>query len=246
MRSYAVTHPTAHVVLPQPAGWDQLLVAESGVMTVHAESGTWLVPPHRGVWAPSGTHHELRTEGRVRVRSLYLASGIVADPGRCRAVEIPAFTRALVLHAVAAAPLWAHLERDAHLVAVLSDQLAELSDAPLHLPMPTDPRALEVATLLLDDPACPDDVSALAAQVSASRRTLERLFLAETGMSVGRWRTQVRIQAAVRRLVEGKSVTRVAADVGYATPSSFGAAFRQVLGTSPSRYLGAGVGRADR
>jgi AraC-like DNA-binding protein len=246
VRSYAVTHPTAHVVLPQPEGWHQLLVAETGVMTVRTDGGSWLVPPHRGVWAPSGTQHELRTEGRVRVRSLYLTAGIVTDPGRCRAVEIPPFTRALVLHAVSAAPLWAHVERHAHLVAVLADQLVELADAPLHLPMPSDPRALEVAHLLLDDPACADDVGTLAAGVSSSRRTLERLFLAETGMSVGRWRTQVRIQAAVRRLVEGASVTRVAADVGYATPSAFAAAFRQVLGTSPSRYLGAGIARAGR
>ncbi len=237
VRSYAVTHPESHVVLPQADGWDQLLVAETGVMTVRTAEGSWLVPPHRGVWAPSGVHHELETEGRVRVRSLYLASGLVAEPGPCRAVEIAPFTRALVLHAVEAAPLWGHVERDAHLVAVLVDQLADLSDAPLHLPMPSDARAVEVARLLLDDPACDDDVSALAARVSTSRRTLERRFLAETGMSVGRWRTQVRVQAAVRRLADGTSVTRVAGDVGYATPSAFAAAFRQVLGTSPGRYL---------
>src|SRR5690554_3186013 len=109
VRSYAVTHPASQVVLPQPVGWDQLLLAESGVMTVHTDSGTWLAAPHRAVWAPSGVRHQIRTEGRTRVRSLYLAAGVVADPGRCRTVEVGPFARALVLHAVSEAPLWAHV-----------------------------------------------------------------------------------------------------------------------------------------
>lgn len=236
-RSYAVTHPSSHVVLPQPVGWDQLLLAETGTMTVHTDDSSWLVPPHRAVWAPSGVHHEIRTEGRVRVRCLYLAAGVVPASPECRAVEVPEFTRALVLHAVAAAPLWDHVPRRRHLVAVLADELAELVDAPLRLPMPSDPRALEAAELLLADVGADRDVGSLAGSVATSRRTLERLFIAQTGMTVGRWRTQVRIHEAVRLLAAGRSVTRVAVDVGYSTPSAFGVAFRQVLGTSPGRYL---------
>jgi AraC-like DNA-binding protein len=45
----------------------------------------------------------------------------------------------------------------------------------------------------------------------------------------------------VRLLNRGESVTRVAVEVGYSTPSAFGAAFRDVLGTSPGRYLRGGA-----
>lgn len=237
LRSYSVTHPSARVVLPQPDGWDQLLFAASGLMTVDTDRGRWLVPPNRAVWAPSGVHHRIVTDGRVQIRSLYLAAGIVADPGPCRAVDVGPFVRELVLHLVARAPLWPDDPADARLIGVLADQIAALDDAPLHLPMPADPRALEVAHILLAD--CADDrtVDQLAHAAATSRRTLERLFAAETGLTVGRWRTQARVHAAVRLLDDGESVTRVAAEVGYSTPSAFGAAFRQVLGTSPGRYL---------
>jgi hypothetical protein len=91
-RGYAVTHPPGTVVLPQPAGWHQLLLATSGVLTVETDAGTWVVPPQRAVWVPDGVHHRLVTTGRVRVRALYLASGLAAlaelDPG-CRAVNVP-------------------------------------------------------------------------------------------------------------------------------------------------------------
>jgi AraC-like DNA-binding protein len=246
VRSYAVTHPSGVVVIPQPDGWDQLLVAETGTMTVSTDEASWLVPPHRAVWAPSGIRHTITTEGRVRVRSLYLATGVVVDPGGCRAVELSEFCRSLMLHAVHAAPLWPDIDRDAHLIAVLSDELAVLDDAPLRLPMPADPRSRHVADLLLADPGDEHTVDDLARSASTSRRTLERLFQTETGMSLGRWRTQARIHAAVRLLASGASVTRAAADVGYSTPSAFGAAFRQVIGTSPGRYLHEGNHRAGR
>jgi AraC-like DNA-binding protein len=246
LRSYSVTHPSGQVVLPQPDGWDQLLFAASGLMTVHTVDARWLVPPNRAVWAPSGVHHRIVTEGRVQIRSLYLAAGVVHEPGPCRAVDVGPFVRELVLHLVERAPLWDDDPADSRLIGVFADQVAGLPDNPLHLPMPTDPRARDVAITLIDD--CADDrtVDELARAVSTSRRTLERLFVAETGMSVGRWRTQARVHAAVRLLAGGESVTRVAADVGYSTPSAFGAAFRQVIGTSPGRYLHGGNHRAAR
>ncbi|MEN4957260.1 helix-turn-helix domain-containing protein [Stenotrophomonas indicatrix] len=50
------------------------------------------------------------------------------------------------------------------------------------------------------------------------------------------WRQQVCLLAAIERLGQGQAVTRVALDLGYASPSAFSAAFRRVLGCSPSRY----------
>lgn len=237
VRSYAVTHPSGHVVLPQPRGWDQVLLAASGLMTVHTDDAAWLVTPDRAVWAPSGSAHRIVIEGRTRVRSVYVAAGVVPDPGACRAVEVTPFVRELLLLLVGRAPVHEEDTDSARLVAVLADQLPHLPDAALRVPLPRDPRALEVARALLDDPADARPVDQLAGDVGASRRTIERLFMAETGMSVGRWRTRARLVEAVRLLSLGVPVTRVATDVGYSTPSAFGVAFRQALGTSPGRYL---------
>lgn len=56
-------------------------------------------------------------------------------------------------------------------------------------------------------------------------------------MSFDRWRTHVRLRAALPLLAEGRPVSGVAHEVGYATPSAFLAAFRRTVGTSPKRYL---------
>jgi AraC-like DNA-binding protein len=243
VRGYAVTHPPgAPVVLPQPPGWHQLLMALSGVLTVEADTGTWVVPPQRAVWVPDGVHHRLAMTGRVRVRALYLASTLALPDGLdsgCRAVNVPPVLRELVDHAVRRAPLYADRAADERLLGVVLDLLETLPAAPLQLPLPRDRRALDVAAALRDDPAGDQPVDQLARAAGAGRRTIERLFLAETGMSVGTWRQRLRLVAALELLAAGEPVSRVATAVGYSTPSAFGAMFVRHMGTSPGRYFAA-------
>ena len=72
---------------------------------------------------------------------------------------------------------------------------------------------------------------------AASERTLERLFHAEVGLSLGRWQQQVRLLHALQLLAGERSVTEVALRVGFESPSAFIAMFRRAMGTTPSRYF---------
>ena len=74
----------------------------------------------------------------------------------------------------------------------------------------------------------------LARRAGGSLRTLERCFLAETGVALGTWRRHVRLFHAQRLLALGTPVTEVALDAGYANPSAFGHAFRQFFGVTPN------------
>lgn len=70
----------------------------------------------------------------------------------------------------------------------------------------------------------------------ASKRTIERIFIAQTGMSFGRWRQQARLLHALRLLAVGESVTAVALEAGYDSTSAFISMFKKAFGTTPSRY----------
>jgi len=237
VRGYAVTHPSGAVVLPTAPGWDQLLYASAGVMTVETDGGNWVIPPHRGLWAPDGTRYRILMHGRVSVRTLYLRRSLGAVGGELRAVNVSPLIRELVLHAVRTAPLYLDVAEHQRLVGVLVDQLGTLAQAPLQLPMPRDPRARALAAELMREPRATVRIDVLARDAGASRRTLERAFLVETGMTIGRWRQRLRLLDALRRLAEGQPVTAVAHAVGYSTPSAFGAMFRQELGDTPGRYF---------
>jgi AraC-like DNA-binding protein len=87
-----------------------------------------------------------------------------------------------------------------------------------------------------DEPSDTSPVDTIARRAGASRRTLERIFRKETGMSLGEWRQQARLLHAMRLLARGEPVTSTALEVGYESISAFIAAFSRVVGTTPGRY----------
>lgn len=99
--------------------------------------------------------------------------------------------------------------------------------------MPSDPRAVRVAQAILDDPADPRSLNSFADQAGASRRTLLRLFVAETGMSFRQFRRHARICCALTRLAAGEAIQDVALAVGYESTAAFIAAFKALTGKTP-------------
>jgi AraC-like DNA-binding protein len=95
-----------------------------------------------------------------------------------------------------------------------------------------------VADALDADPADQRTLAAWGRTVGASARTLARVWRVDTGTSFARWRTQLRLQAALPRLVAGVPVATVGRAVGYDTPSAFVAAFRRSTGVTPGSYFG--------
>jgi AraC-like DNA-binding protein len=224
--------------------WAQLVYACEGVMSVRSTEGTWVVPSHRGVWIPAGIEHGIAMSGWVSMRTLYIAPAIVGGlPRRCCVVAVPALLRELILHAVTQGTLRGDVPEHRHLVDFLLDQLRALPAVPLELPMPRDARALRLAQRWQDQPGDAAPLDDIVRAAGASRRTLERVFQRETGMSLGRWRQQARLLHAMRLLARGEAVTSTALDVGYESPSAFIAAFTQVMGTTPGRYYRSQRGR---
>ncbi len=236
VRSYAVTHTGGgSVILPGAPGWDQFIHASSGVMTVHADSTRWVVTPERAVWVPDGVQHRIDLLGSVRLRTLYLRSGLAGVEGGVRALRISPLLRELVLHVVGAAPLWLTTARDRRLVGVLIDQILDQESVPLRLPWPVDERARTLAAAIVASPSA--TIAELAPGSGGSVRTLERLFVAETSLTPQRWRRRARLLHATTLLARGWSVTDAAIASGYSTPSAFTAAFRSETGTTPTLYL---------
>lgn len=202
---------------------------------VHTPTGSYVLPPTRALWIPAGTRHETLAAGEAIMRSAYLR------PDRAR-ITWPAPTPVLITPLLA--ELIGYLDSggatdDARLRAegLLYDLLEPIATATIELPLPTDPRAREVADGLRADPRDRRTLESWGREVGASERTLARSFLASTGLTFGRWRSLARLQAALPLLAEGQAVAVVADRVGYETASAFVAAFRRETGATPGRYF---------
>lgn len=241
VRSLAVGYPSGAVLEHHTHDWGQLVYASDGVMSVHTDEGTWIVPSQRGVWIPPGVEHSVAMSGWVSMRTLYILPALVRSlPGRCCVLGVSPLLRHLILHVIAQSPLRRAVPEHRRLAGFLLDQLRTLPVVPLELPMPRDARALRAAIRMRDDPGETSTLDRLARAVGASRRTLERLFHKETGMSLGRWRQQARLLQAMRLLARGEPVTSTALEIGYESVSAFIAAFSSIVGTTPGRYYRTG------
>jgi AraC-like DNA-binding protein/quercetin dioxygenase-like cupin family protein len=237
VRGLAVTYRDGHVLDRHTHPWAQLVYAASGVMRIATPTATWLTPPTRAIWVPAGTAHEIEMRGTVAMRTLYLApSGDHPGLTSCRAIEVAPLLRELILHIVRLGMLDTDDPAHARLEDLLVDLLAAAETAPLELPLPTDPRAMGFAERLLADPGATLSLAHMARGAGASLRTLQRLFLAETGLSLETWRGRVRMQQAVVSLSAGAPVTEAALDAGYQSASAFIAAFKRAFGVTPARY----------
>ena len=237
VRTFPLTFPHDHTQPRHTHEWDQLTYAASGVMQIDTDDGVWVVPPHRAVWVPAGVAHGERMYAPVSVRMLYFAEGLADKlPRECRMVNVSSLLRELVLHASRLGALDRRRPSHAHVIGVLLDQLSALSAVPLQLPTPRDPRAARVAARLRAKPDDPASLATLARHAGASRRTIERLFVRETGMTMAEWRRRLRMLHAVQLLAEGQPVTAAALAVGYSSVSAFIAVFKKEFGATPGRY----------
>jgi len=231
-------YPAGHVIPSHFHDRDQLVYASHGVMTVRTGAGTWVVPTHRAVWIPAAIPHTITMSGTVAMRTLYLKPRLAsALPRDCCVVNVSSLLKELILHACTYAGLKKGIKTQHYLVDVILDQLKAVPMLPLQLPNPSDPRALRVAEVLIADPGNGRTLAQLCKAGGASKRTVERLFQEDVGMSFGKWRQQLRLMQAMRILGEGAKVTHAALEAGYSTPSAFISMFKKALGTTPTLYF---------
>lgn len=215
----------------------QLTYCRSGVLQVLAADAVFMLPPRRAIWIPAGTVHEVRCRGPVSTCTLYIDPALDHAPQAARVVEVSDLVRALLFEVGSFDPDYDLDAREGRIAGLLLDELRRMPVTPTDMPMPQDPRLLRVCHALLDDPTDGRDLDAWATLAAMGRRTFTRAFRRETGAGLATWRQQVRLMAAIPKLEAGQSVTTVAFDVGYESPSAFTATFHRVFGRAPSAFI---------
>ncbi|MDE2455036.1 MAG: helix-turn-helix domain-containing protein, partial [Burkholderiales bacterium] len=137
------------------------------------------------------------------------------------------------------------------LAAKVSDLLIALQRSPderqtvplrhlfAHAPAPLVD-ALEMMESNIEEPLKPDEI---AGYLGISRRTLERLFRRQLGVSPAHKYLNIRMQMARRAVLRGgRGLDEVAQSVGFASLSHFIACYRQAFDTTPAADRAAGQG----
>ncbi len=121
---------------------------------------------------------------------------------------------------------------------LLTELLVPLDPRELELPRPADGLVSRVVEEIWASPAGAHDAEAVAARHRMSPRSLARVSQRSFGLSYVALRARVRLHRSAYEIARGRSVSAVAATVGYRSAASYGAAFRAATGLSPGSFAG--------
>ncbi len=215
----------------------QFFSAIHGSLYVGMPDRVLLLSPAMAVWIPPDVDHWLRYTSSNEI--------IYIDVNRLESERLGAKPRVVKMTPLLQSLMSAVPDSEASsftppheaaLFDLLFHEIRTAKDVPLSIAMPQDKRIRELAQAALEHPASITSIHEWLNGASASRKTIQRLFIAETGMSPSRWLRQIRVLHAVAELAGGKKVSSVALDLGYESPSAFTYMFRNLMGSSPSDF----------
>ena len=238
------------IVLPMrsgPGDWgmnfhahrkSQLMVTHAGLITLETDAGVCVVPPRSAAWIPGGTLHRVSCSGAASGYVVFVEAGAVRPvPGPCHALAVSPFLSALLDRVQGLPQDYEPDSGDGRLMQVLLDEIQAAQPEGLHLPLPHDRRLRRMTNALCEQPQLQARLADWAQRIGMSERSMTRLFLAETGLTVNQWRRQLHVLTALQKLSEGLRIQTVADALGYESAPAFVTMFRKAGGTSPRRVL---------
>lgn len=237
VRSLATDYGDGYRIPAHSHPWGQLIFATRGVMQVTADNAVWVIPPTRALWAPADVRHAIHMKGGVDMRTLYISTELSQTlPAGVRIIEVQPLLREVILHVLGLGMLHPDNVSHTRLSGLLVELIAQARPLDLWLPLPLDGRALAMAQQLQARPEAARGLAEAAGEAGASLRTLQRLFQAQTGLSLEAWRQKSRLVRSAADLIAGASVTVAGLDAGYDSPSAYIAAFKRQFGVTPGRF----------
>lgn len=218
----------------------QLIYSKKGVMKVKVKDSIWLVSPRQAIWVPSELEHQAFFLKENQLRNLFFDPSLLSFlPSECFVFDVSPFFRELVIKII---HQLSEKEQDkarvATLCQVLYDELKETKPAPSRIPLSDEPRVKQVIDALVEAPEDKRTLDEFAELVCTTPRTLSRLFVKELGMTFSNWQKQWKLMSALEKLEQGQSITQIAYDLGYSSPSAFIHMFSSTFGITPSKVVG--------
>lgn len=230
--------PKNHQVQAHQHKWGQFLYAQKGILSVRTKTFHYICPAEQGIWLPSSMRHEVETLTDCKVSSLYIDNDYVAPiKNIAHMLRVSPLLKMLIIEATTFPEqyIWQHMH-GRHL-RLVRDLIAHAPKLDTELPYPESAKLRLIAKSLYQAPNNKLSLNQWGKEVGASSRTLSRLIKKETGLTFNEWRQRLKIQIAIRQLYEGESVSNIAFNLGYETPSAFIYMFRKNMQVTPRQFL---------
>ena len=208
-----------------------------GTLKLHIEKQILSLSPNRSVLIRSSLDYQMTGEKSSPILCLSLDDKLLSLSEPFRLIDISPLFREILLEINRLGGLSRGSQREKSLTELLLHEIENKSDGSISIPLPSDERALKVYRLIVEDKHFDLSLDELSVKVGASKRTLERIFKNEVGMTFSKWRQLLRLQYSLALLDKGGTIANVSGEVGYGSSSAFIHSFKEYFGYPPGRYI---------
>jgi len=218
-----------------------LLYVREGSVRLEADGQRWTLPPARAALICAGHTINITVLTNVVSSSILFSKQFLPLPAHTLSVfDLSPLARELIAECrdwgPETGPLSTYARQIFETLGSVAYQLAQ-QPSPCVLPAPSSlalKKALDLTEKMSGNTVRFDEIARIAGQ---SPRALSRRFADELGMTWSEALRRIRIVHAIEALAGSQtSVTQIAMDVGYNSVSAFNAAFRDLMGKSPTEY----------
>ncbi|MGI2226892.1 AraC family transcriptional regulator [Shewanella frigidimarina] len=215
----------------------QLILALHGYVTCEVSAKMWMVPTHSAIWIPAHKVHSNRASDNAKLCHLFIDSNMDGMPQNTCTLAISPLVKELMCELASRDQHYRANSKTARLAQVLHDQLIDMPIQHLDFVLSKNMVIQAMSQQLISQPHDRKTLPQWAEQFALTERTLARLIKKETGMTFGKWRTQLHIITSLQALSDKQSVQQVSELLGYESVSAFITMFKKVMKTSPMKYM---------
>ncbi len=216
--------------------WHQLVYATQGTLIIRLAESWHVITPEQAAWIPIGVRHATAALTDSTFRTLYISTEAIDMPAQVRVLSVSSLLRNLIIELDG---LPSDAASQSYRCALHQTVLRHLEREPhdeASLIWPSHPKLRQLCETLYDHPADTRSMADLAHANGMSERTLIRRCHSDLAMPLSLWRQRMRLFRALEWLGQNRSITEIAFDLGYSSPSAFGYMFRTAMGLSPSDW----------
>ena len=226
------------VVAPHSSLWGDFNFSLNGILEYEIEQQIYLSPPNYGLWLPPKTAHTsiALDEQITHYVCIRIHPSLCGDFVSCtKTLSIRPFLRHLVHEILEQKQKGSATTDYRHLLQVLVDQLKAAPAYEHYLPQ-SNHISLKPLLQQLSNPALfHQSLQQLLNNASMSERHLLRLSQQELQLSLSEWRNRAKILYAITQIRQGKTVKKLAYELGYQHSSSFIEFFKRYTEQTPAQ-----------
>jgi len=215
----------------------QLILALHGYVTCEVSAKMWMVPTHSAIWIPANKVHSNRASDNAQLCHLFIDNTMFKMPLNTCTLAITPLVKELMCELAGRDQHYDLSSNTARLAQVLLDQLIEMPIQHLDVALSKHVVIQAMSQQLISQPSDRKTLPQWAEQFALTERTLARLIKKETGMTFGKWRTQIHIITSLQALSDKHSVQHVSELLGYESVSAFITMFKKVMKKTPMKYM---------